>query len=102
MQWLQVCIHPTRALVNNTFFDRDRNDFIPWVIRKKLLMVPGMAVPRFGCVAEQQKMLSASFYWVASEAAIKDTRPSYYYVYNEKIDIHNRIAAVVQWLKLAS
>jgi predicted AlkP superfamily pyrophosphatase or phosphodiesterase len=51
-------------------------------------------------LAEQQKMLSASFYWVASEAAIKGIKPTYHYIYNEKIDINNRIAAVVNWLKL--
>lgn len=51
-------------------------------------------------LAEQQKMLSASFYWVASEAAIQGVRPTYYYIYNDKIAIHNRIQAVVNWLKL--
>jgi predicted AlkP superfamily pyrophosphatase or phosphodiesterase len=51
-------------------------------------------------LAEQQKMLSASFYWVGSEAAIQNTRPTYYYVYNEKINIANRINAVKDWLSL--
>jgi predicted AlkP superfamily pyrophosphatase or phosphodiesterase len=31
---------------------------------------------------------------------IKGTRPTYYYNYNEKINIHDRIQAVVDWLKL--
>jgi len=51
-------------------------------------------------LAEQQKMLSASFYWVASEAAIQGIKPTYYYNYNTKISIDDRIKAVVEWLKL--
>lgn len=51
-------------------------------------------------LAEQQQMLSASFYWVGSEAAIKNVRPTYYYHYNEKINIHNRIETVRSWLRL--
>lgn len=51
-------------------------------------------------LAEQQQMLSAIFYWVGSEAPIKDLRPAYYYHYNEKINIHDRIAAIKNWLSL--
>jgi predicted AlkP superfamily pyrophosphatase or phosphodiesterase len=51
-------------------------------------------------LAEQQNMLSASFYWVGSEADIKGVRPTYYYVYNEKIQMAQRINAVKNWLSL--
>jgi predicted AlkP superfamily pyrophosphatase or phosphodiesterase len=51
-------------------------------------------------LAEQQKMLTASFFWVGSEAPILGTFPTYYYTYNEKISINDRINQVVNWLKL--
>lgn len=51
-------------------------------------------------LAEQQQMLSASFYWVGSEAPVKGLLPTYYYHYNEQINIHNRIEAVKNWLEL--
>lgn len=51
-------------------------------------------------LAEQQQMLTASFYWVGSEAPVRGLLPTYYYKYNEKIGIHERIQAVVNWLKL--
>jgi len=51
-------------------------------------------------LAEQQQMLTASFYWVGSEAPVHGVLPTYYYKYNEKIGIHDRIQAVVDWLKL--
>ncbi len=51
-------------------------------------------------LAEQQKMISASYYWVASEAAIQGVKPTYSYVYNEKNSIGSRIKAVKDWLSL--
>lgn len=51
-------------------------------------------------LAEQQQMLTASFYWVGSEAPVRGLLPTYYYKYNEKISIHERIQAVVNWLRL--
>ncbi len=51
-------------------------------------------------LAEQQQMLSASYFWVASESAIKGIRPSYYYIYNDKVDIDARIRTVKTWFQL--
>lgn len=51
-------------------------------------------------LAEQQQMVSASFYWVGSEADIQGVRPTYYYRYNEQIGLENRIKTVVNWLSL--
>ncbi len=53
-------------------------------------------------LAEQQKMLSASFYWVGTEADIKGIYPTYYYSYNEDIAIDTRIQTVINWLSLPS
>lgn len=51
-------------------------------------------------LAEKAGMLTASFYWVGSEAAIDSVRPTYYYNYNEKIPIEQRIKRVKSWLEL--
>ncbi len=51
-------------------------------------------------LAEQQKMLSASFFWVASEADIQGIKPTYHYIYNEKTPIGKRIQTVKDWLSL--
>lgn len=94
-------LYPSHSgLVNNSFYDRDRMDSYSMNNKAKVADGSWYGGSPLWVLAEQQKMLSASFYWVASEAAIKDTRPSYYYIYNEKIDIHNRIEGVVNWLKL--
>ena len=51
-------------------------------------------------LAEQQKMISASFFWVASEADIQGVRPTYHYIYNEHTPIGKRIQTVKDWLSL--
>ena len=51
-------------------------------------------------LAEQQKMISASFFWVASEADIQGVKPTYHYIYNEQTTIGKRIQTVKDWLSL--
>ncbi|HEY8733239.1 MAG TPA: ectonucleotide pyrophosphatase/phosphodiesterase, partial [Puia sp.] len=51
-------------------------------------------------LAEQQGMLSASFYWVGAEAAINGTRPTYYYKFNTQIPMRDRISDLRNWLSL--
>lgn len=51
-------------------------------------------------LAEQQQMLTASFYWVGTEADIKGIYPTYYYAYNEDIPFDRRIQVVIDWLLL--
>jgi predicted AlkP superfamily pyrophosphatase or phosphodiesterase len=94
-------LYPSHSgLVNNSFYDRARDDSYSMSNKQKVSDSSWYFGSPLWVLAEQQKMLSASFYWVASEAAIQGINPTYYYVYNKKIDIHNRIGAVVNWLKL--
>jgi predicted AlkP superfamily pyrophosphatase or phosphodiesterase len=51
-------------------------------------------------LAEKQQMVSASYFWVGSEAPIEGYLPSYYYNYNEKTNIATRIQAIKDWLTL--
>ena len=88
------------GLVDNTYFDKASG--LEYRMGNPKMVGDGKwygGTPLW-VLAEQQKMLSASFYWVGSEAAIQNTRPTYYYVYNDKINIANRIKAVKDWLSL--
>ncbi|MEY4278392.1 MAG: hypothetical protein RL377_396, partial [Bacteroidota bacterium] len=88
------------GLVDNTYYDASRGAEYRMGNQKTVQDGSWYGGTPLWVLAEQQKMLSASFYWVASEAAIQNTRPTYYYVYNEKINIANRIKAVKDWLSL--
>lgn len=88
------------GLVGNSFYDKTTNGFFSYHGKNASDSTWYNGGTPLWVLAEQQKMLSASFYWVGSDVEIHGTRPTYYYKYNEKIDIHNRIQTVVNWLSL--
>lgn len=51
-------------------------------------------------LAEKQGMRSACFFWPGSEAAIQNTRPSYYLHFDDKFPDEQRIDQIIEWLKL--
>lgn len=88
------------GLVDNSFFDAQRNQSYGMSNKKAVGDGSWYGGTPLWVLAEKQQMLSASFYWVASESDIQGVRPTYYYPYNEKIDIDTRIQAVKDWLQL--
>ncbi len=50
--------------------------------------------------AEQQGMLSASYFWVGSEADIQGVRPTYLEKYNQSVPNRERVETVLDWLSL--
>lgn len=88
------------GLVDNSFYDPQRNEGYGMGNKKAVADGSWYGGTPLWVLAEQQQMLSASFYWVASESNIQNTLPTYYYIYNEKIDINTRIQTVKNWLQL--
>ncbi|WP_298302206.1 ectonucleotide pyrophosphatase/phosphodiesterase [Hydrotalea sp.] len=82
------------GLVDNSFYDVNKGQTYTMGNKKTVTDSSWYGGTPLWVLAEQQQMLSASFYWVASEAAIQGIRPTYYYIYNEKIGIDERIDAV--------
>jgi len=54
----------------------------------------------FWVTAEKQGILSATYFWVGSEAPIQGIRPSYWKTYQENISFEARIDTVIHWLTL--
>jgi predicted AlkP superfamily pyrophosphatase or phosphodiesterase len=88
------------GLVDNSFYDEQKTAIYTMSNKKEVADSSWYGGTPLWVLAEQQQMLSASFYWVASESAIHGIRPTYYYIYNEKIDINTRIRTVKSWLQL--
>jgi predicted AlkP superfamily pyrophosphatase or phosphodiesterase len=88
------------GVINNNFYDAGRKEFYSMKDPKKVSDSTWYGGTPLWVLAEQQQMLTASLYWVGSEAPIKTVYPTYYYSYNEKIPIQERIQAVVNWLSL--
>jgi len=88
------------GLVNNYFYDPNRH--ASYGMRDEKTVRDGSwygGMPLW-VLAEQQQMLTASFFWVGSEADIQKTLPTYYYAFNDSIPMDHRIQVVVNWLKL--
>lgn len=88
------------GIVDNSFYDPHRGQRYTMSDRKAVTDGSWYGGTPLWVLAEQQQMLSASLYWVGSEALIKGVLPTYWYRYNEKISIENRIQIALNWLKL--
>ncbi len=49
---------------------------------------------------KKQGLLSASYFWVGSDANIQNSYPSYYFPYNHGTPNQERTKQIVQWLKM--
>jgi predicted AlkP superfamily pyrophosphatase or phosphodiesterase len=87
------------GLIDNSFYDRNLKRFYNYKGKTASEGIWYGGTPLW-VLAEQQKMITASYFWVGSEAAIQNTYPTYYYKFNQVTPIDKRIAAVVGWLKL--
>jgi predicted AlkP superfamily pyrophosphatase or phosphodiesterase len=88
------------GLVDNSFFDFNRKQTYTMADKKMVADPYWYGGTPLWVLAEQQQMIAASFYWVASEAPIQQLPPTYHFIYNEKISIDARIEKVKQWLSL--
>lgn len=88
------------GLVYNQFYDRSRKDTYSIGIRKSVEDGSWYGGTPIWVLAEQQQMLSASYYFVGSEAPIQQTYPTYWYRFGDNTDINYRINKVVDWLQL--
>lgn len=94
-------LHPkNHGILANHFYDKSRQEY--YSMRFSETIKDGtwyQGIPIW-VLAENQKLLTASFYWVGSEADIAGTLPTYHYSYNESIPIDRRIDEVRKWLEL--
>lgn len=88
------------GLVNNTFYDPAKDDTYSMGAKAKVGDSSWYGGTPIWVLAEQQQMLSASLFWVGSEAAVKGIRPTYSYRFNDRMEIGKRLQIVKNWLEL--
>jgi predicted AlkP superfamily pyrophosphatase or phosphodiesterase len=98
---LATGLYPSHhGLVDNTFYDPKKGRGYRISDRSAVQDSSWYGGTPIWNLAEQQHMVSASFFWVGSEAAINGMRPSYYYFFDNKIPMDTRLQAVKDWLQL--
>lgn len=88
------------GLVNNSFYDPAKKTGYSMSNREKVRNGEWYGGTPLWVLAEQQQLLSASMFWVGSEAPVKNVRPTYYYNFNDRMPISDRVQAVKDWLML--
>ena len=88
------------GLVYNQFYDRSRQSSYNISDRKTVEDGTWYGGTPIWVLAEQQAMLTASYFFVGDEAAIQQTYATYRYHFNDTANVDFRINKVVEWLKL--
>jgi predicted AlkP superfamily pyrophosphatase or phosphodiesterase len=88
------------GIVANEFYDPDRKKFFSAGRDQDKFDGSWYGGHPIWELAAHQKMLSASYFWVGSEALINHVQPNYWVKYNESISNHERVEQILTWLKL--
>lgn len=98
---LATGLYPSHhGIVNNAFYDPKRG--LGYRISDRAAVQDSSwygGIPIW-VLAEQQQMVTASLFWVGSEAAVGGVRPTFFYYYNDKISMESRLRTVKDWLQL--
>lgn len=88
------------GIVSNEFFDPSRE--ATYALKDRAAVEDGtwyQGEPLWNAV-QKQGMLSASYFWVGSEANVQGMHPNYYYRYNQNTPNAKRVDQVLEWLKM--
>ncbi len=88
------------GIVSNEFFDPKRKAIFSLPDRQAVQDGSWYGGTPIWNEARKHGMLSASYFWIGSDAEISGMRPNYYYVYDETVPQEARVAQVVRWLEL--
>ena len=87
------------GLVNNSFYDPAKGALYQIRDRDKVEDGSWYGGTPLWVLAEQQGLLSASFFWVGSEAEVQGVRPTWSYRYDNSVPHQTRVQQVVDWLR---
>jgi len=87
-------------IVDNTFYDPARKAIYKMSDREKVENGTWYKGTPIWVQAAKQGMVTASFFFVGSEANVQGILPSYYYRYDGSIANERRTAQIIEWLKL--
>ena len=88
------------GLINNTFYAPDL-DLLYSIGNREMVENPDFygGEPIWN-TAEKQDMISASFFWVGSEAPVQGMQPTYWKKYDGSVPFTARVDTVLHWLQL--
>lgn len=88
------------GLIDNFFYDYQKKKFYKMSSKENAEDGSWYGGTPLWTLVEKQGMLSASMMWVGSASDAGGKRPTYYYHYHEKFSPDEKVAKVIDWLKL--
>lgn len=88
------------GLVGNVFEDPRRHEGYSLARRSTVQDSSWYGGEPLWVTAEEQQMVSASFFWVGSEAAVQGVRPTFWYAFSDSIPAETRVDQALAWLAL--
>lgn len=88
------------GLIGNSYYSYDKN--VTYKIRNREMVQDGTfykGTPIW-VHADKSQMVTASYFFVGTEADIQGVRPTYYYNYDGKTKNETRVSQALNWLKL--
>uniref|UniRef100_A0A8C5MIP1 Ectonucleotide pyrophosphatase/phosphodiesterase 1 n=1 Tax=Leptobrachium leishanense TaxID=445787 RepID=A0A8C5MIP1_9ANUR len=89
----------SHGLIDNKMYDPKRNAFFALRGIEKFNPSWYQGEPLW-LTAMKHGLRTATYFWPGSDVAIDETFPNFYNLYNESIPFENRIATILQWLRL--
>ena len=88
------------GLIANSFYDPENKKTYKIYDRKEVESGHWYQGEPLWVTARKQQMVTASYFWVGSEAPIKGLHPNHYFKYNGKTPGEERVDQIVKWLEL--
>lgn len=88
------------GLVNNNFYDPDLDLTYSIGNRERVEDARFYGGEPIWVTAEKQDLISASYFWVGTEAAVQGVRPTYWKQYDHHFPYTQRVDSVITWLSL--
>jgi predicted AlkP superfamily pyrophosphatase or phosphodiesterase len=88
------------GIIGNSFYSRLKNETYRLSDKSKVLDGSWYGGKPIWSLAEENGMISASFFWVGSESKISGYQPTYWKAYDASVPNVNRTKQVIDWLKL--
>lgn len=88
------------GIVQNSFYDPEMNAYYAIMDRNAVEDPVFYGGEPIWVTAEKQGLISASYFWVGSEAPVQGVQPTYWKRYDHDFPFGQRIDTVIYWLEL--
>lgn len=88
------------GIVANSFYDSNFGEYYSSTDRKTVENGKWYNGKPIWCLAQENELTTAAYFWVGSEALIDSCQPTYYYNYDTKTTNKERFDKIIEWLEL--